>query len=80
MLKFLGSDFQTLHVCSIRFMFGMMIDMGPKFYAVPSPLPYMTLRSGHRLRTFMLKFCIKVFRTSLFPNPMIYLVRIWYDG
>ena len=26
-------------------MFGMMIDAGPKFYAVPFPTPYVTLRS-----------------------------------
>ena len=26
-------------------LFGMMIDTGPKFYTVPSPPPYMTLRS-----------------------------------
>ena len=24
-------------------------------------------------------FCFKVFRTLLFPNPMIYLVDVWYD-
>ena len=28
---------------------------------------------------FMLKFYIKVFRTSLFPNPVMYLVHVWYD-
>ena len=28
-------------------MFGMMIDTGPKFYTVPSPPPYMTLRNFH---------------------------------
>ena len=27
----------------------------------------------------MLKFYIKVFRTSLFPNPMMDLVPVWYD-
>ena len=27
-------------------------------------------------RTFMLKFYIKVFRTSLFPNPMMDLVHV----
>ena len=25
------------------------------------------------------KFCIKVFKTSLFPNPLMDLVYIWYD-
>ena len=54
-----------------------MIDTGPKFYIVPSPPPYMTLRS--RSRTFMLKFYVKLFRTSLFPNPMVYLFHVWFD-
>ena len=26
-----------------------------------------------------LKFYVKVFRTSLFPNPMMDLVHVWYD-
>ena len=50
-------------------MFGVMIVTGPKFYTVPSPPPYMT---------FMLTFYIKIFRTSLFPNPMMDLVLVWY--
>ena len=29
--------------------------------------------------TFMLKFYVKIFRTSLFPNPMMYLVYVWCD-
>ena len=28
---------------------------------------------------FIFKFCVKIFRTSLFPNPMMDLVHIWYD-
>ena len=59
-------------------MFGMMIGIGPKIYTVPSPTPYMALRS--RSRTSMLKFYVKVFRTSLFPNIMMDLVHVWYDG
>ena len=31
------------------------------------------------LRTFMLKFYFKAFRSSLFPNPVVYLFRVWYD-
>ena len=58
-------------------MFGVMIDTGPKFYIVPSQPPYITLRS--RSQTFMSKFCVKVFRTSLFPNTMMDLVHVWYD-
>ena len=27
----------------------------------------------------MLKFYVKVFRTSLFPDPMMDLVHVWYD-
>ena len=27
----------------------------------------------------MLIFYIKVFRTSLFPNPVVYLFQVWYD-
>ena len=32
----------------------------------------------HR-RPQMLKFYVRVFRTSLFPNPLMDLVYIWYD-
>ena len=75
-VKFLAPHcFQTLWW--IWFMFDMMIDIGPKFYTVPSPPPYVTLRS--RSWTFMLKFYIKVFRTSLFPNPVVYLFHVCYD-
>ena len=31
------------------------------------------------LTTFMLKYYVKVFRTSLFPNPEVYLFHVWYD-
>ena len=30
-----------------------------------------------RLCPQMIKFCVKVFRTSMFPNPMMYLVHVW---
>ena len=57
-------------------MFGMMIDIGPKFYSAP-PHPW----SGHTdqvhsLRNFMLIF-FKVFRISQFLNHLINYV--WYD-
>ena len=56
-----------------------MIDIGPKFYAVPShPLTW-PQGQGHRLRSFMLKFCVKCFKASLFPNHMIDLIYILYD-
>ena len=56
-------------------MFGMMVDIGPTFYGVPSPPPY---RSSE-FRIFLSKFYIKVFRTSLFPNPSMDLMHVWYD-
>ena len=34
---------------------------------------------GHGLGTFMLKVYVKVFRTSLFPNPLMDLVHVWSD-
>ena len=44
-----------------------MIDIGPKFYTVPfQPL--------HDLKVKVMDFMPKVFRTSLFPNPVMYLV------
>ena len=57
--------------------FGMMIDTGPKFYSVPSHSPCMTL--SHGLKTFMLTFYVKIFRISLFPNPLMDLVHVWCD-
>ena len=60
-------------------MLDVMIDAGPKFYSVPSPPPYMTLRSRSRTLNFYVKFCVKVLRTSLFPNPIMDLVHAWYD-
>ena len=27
----------------------------------------------------MLKFYVKAFRSSLFPNPVVYLFHVWYD-
>ena len=48
----------------ILFMFGMMIDSGPKFAAVPSPTPLPDLKVKVTDRFFMFKFYIEVFRTS----------------
>ena len=56
-------------------MFALMIGTGPKFYTVPSPAPYVALRSS----SWTWNFYAKVFRTSLFPNPMMDLVHVWYD-
>ena len=76
--KFLGPRcFQTLWW--IWFMFGVMIDTGPKIYTVPSPPPIHDLKVKATDLTFMLKFYVKAFRSSLFPNPVVYLFRVWYD-
>ena len=64
----------------LDFMFGMMIDSGPKFLCSiilpPHPLYDLKVKVTD-LEFCMLKFCVKVFRTSLFPNPMMYLVHVW---
>ena len=63
-----------------------MIDTGPKFYSVPSPPPCMTLRSRSQTWNFysMLMFYAKVFRISLFPNPLMdlfhYTPGIYAEG
>ena len=36
-------------------MYGMMRDIGPKFYAIPSAPHYVTTSQGHGLRIIMLK-------------------------
>ena len=43
------------------------------------PTPIHDLKVMVTDRTFMLKFYVKVFRTSLFPNPVVYLFHVWYD-
>ena len=54
-------------------MFGTMIDIGLKFYAVPFTPPI------HDLKVKVTDLELLVFRTSLFPNPMMDLVHVWYD-
>ena len=56
----------------IRFIFCMLIHIGPKFCAVPSHPPRSGEGQGHGLRI------IKVFRISLLLKQMIDLVPIWY--
>ena len=46
------------------------------YYPQASALAFV-LALGRRPQ--MLKFYVKVFRTSLFPNPLMDLVYIWYD-
>ena len=45
---------------------------------IPTPIHDLKVKVTD-FRTFMLKFYVKVFRTSLFPNPVVYLFHVWYD-
>ena len=45
---------------------------------IPTPRTW-SWGQSNRLRMFMLKFCVTVFRTSLFINPLMDLVHVWYD-
>ena len=54
-------------------MFGMMIDIGQKFYAIPYQPGYLMVKVMDRI--FMLKFYIKVFRASLFPSLLMDFVH-----
>ena len=45
---------------------------------IPTPMHDLKVKVTD-LELFMLKFYVKVFRTSLFPNPMMDLVHVWYD-
>ena len=56
-------------------MFGTMIDTGLKFYAVPFTPPIHYLK----VKVTDLKFYVKVFRTSLFLNSVVYLFHVWHD-
>ena len=78
MLKFYVKVFRTsLFLNSVvYFMFGMMIDAGPRFYVVRSPTPYMTLRSRSRTKNF----CIAIFYTfSFFLKLSIDFIHLWRD-
>ena len=57
-------------------MFGTMIDTGLKFYAVPFTSPIHDLKVKV---TELENFYVKVFRTSLFLNSVVYLFHVWHD-
>ena len=46
---------------------------------IPFLHPTLSQGQGHGLRIFMLKFYVKVFRSSLFTNPVMDLVYTWYE-
>ena len=69
----------------ILFIFGMMVDIGLKFLSAPSPPRGWPWGQGHGLRIFIKKsqaqsFCVKVYKTSYFKDPLMDFVRIWHDG
>ena len=45
---------------------------------IPTPIYDLKVKVTD-LELFILKFYVKVFRISLFPNPMMDLVHVWYD-
>ena len=83
MLKFYVTVFRTSlfpKLWWIWFMFGTMIDTGLKFYAVPFTHPIYDLKvKVTDLELLCYKFYVKVFRTSLFLNSMVYLFHVWHD-
>ena len=69
----------------IPFIFGMMVDIGLKFLSAPSPPRGWPWGQGHGLRIFIKKsqgqsFCVKVYKTSYFEDPLMDFVHIWHDG
>ena len=71
-----------LTLSPIWFIFGMMIHIGPKFCAVPSSHPpppsHSCLGQGDsHVKIFMLKFYVKVFRTSLLLNKIMDLIYLY---
>ena len=72
--------FKTSLFCNLTmiwFIFGMIIHIGPKFCAVPSPHPRSCHGQGHRLRIFMLKFMSKFLGPHYF---FIWLTRASSGG
>ena len=69
----------------ISFIFGMIVDIGLKFLSAPSSPQGWLWGQGHGLRIFVKKsqgqsFCIKVYKTSYFKDPLMDFVHIWHDG
>ena len=60
-------------------MFGMMIDVGQNILCYNIHTPLLDFRIEFTHLELSCCFTIKVFRTSLFPNPLMDLVPIWYN-
>ena len=74
-LKFLQCQFLR-SLWWIWFMCGMVIDISPKFYVVPSPSSTWPYGQGHR--TFMYKFCVTDFTMSVFAKSLMDLILVWH--
>lgn len=63
-----------------EFTFGMVKDIGPKFYSEPPHPRQSPGGHGHRLRNFRSNFCIrKCQKISYFLNPLMRLcLVVWY--
>ena len=48
------------------------------FSTIPTPMHDLTVKVTD-LELLCQSFALKFFRTSLFPNPMMDLVHVWYD-
>ena len=62
-----------------------MVDIGLIVLLAPSPPQGWPWGQGHGLRSFVKKsqgqsFCVKVYKTSYFEDPLMDLVHIWHDG
>ena len=69
----------------ILFIYGMMVDIGLKFLSAPSPPRGWPWEQGHGLWIFVKKsqgqsFCVKVYKTSYFEDPLIDFIHIWHVG
>ena len=68
----------------ILFIYGMMVDIGLKFLSAPSS-PRVTLGTRSRTLNFCKKsqgqsFCVKVYKTSYFEDPLMDFIHIWHVG
>ena len=61
-------------------MFDLMIDIGPKFLsAIPQAHAHDLKVKVTDFEILQIKYYVKVFKSSYFPNCKMDLVHIWYD-
>ena len=69
MLKFYFKVFKAslfLNLVVYLFLFGMMIDAGPKFYVIRSPTLSIT-----KVKVTDSNFCSEIFTMSVFAKPLM---------